>query len=156
IDLNRASVTELQEIPGIGPTRAQHIVDERAQAPFKFVDDLERVMGIKSQLIDKARPYVTVGGAQPPLSPQHLIVDKAQVITCALVVSNGGSDTVQLAGYPSSVHGNLLRGKGQPLFSLDEADDIRRAFPALWSEPTAEQITESWVALAAGNMLPGA
>jgi competence ComEA-like helix-hairpin-helix protein len=46
IDLNTASVAELQRLPGIGPVAAGRIVDEReAGGPFRTVGDLVRVAG---------------------------------------------------------------------------------------------------------------
>lgn len=47
IDLNRASATELEELPGIGPAIAGEIVADRDRhGPFATVDDLLRVRGI--------------------------------------------------------------------------------------------------------------
>src|SRR5262249_40033770 len=46
IDINRATQTELQKLPGIGPKLSQRILDERAKKAFKSVDDLRRVPGI--------------------------------------------------------------------------------------------------------------
>lgn len=43
VDLNTASVEELQEIIHIGPARAQEIIEKR---PFSSIDDLTRVSGI--------------------------------------------------------------------------------------------------------------
>jgi competence protein ComEA len=62
IDINTATAAELCRLPDIGPVRSQAIVDERTKAPFKSVDDLCRVRGIKAKTVDKLRPYVTVGG----------------------------------------------------------------------------------------------
>jgi hypothetical protein len=94
------------------------------------------------------------GTGQAPAAPQHLVVDKAQVITCALAARAEGPDVREVVGYPISAHGSLLRGKGQPLFALDDAEDILRAFPAIRPESNAEEVTESWMALAARSMLP--
>lgn len=43
LDVNTASLAELQNIPGIGPVVAQRIIEAR---PFKSADDLQRVKGI--------------------------------------------------------------------------------------------------------------
>ena len=60
LDLNRASVEELQRLPGIGPKLAQRIVEARAKTPFKSVDELRRVSGIGPKTLEKLRPLVTV------------------------------------------------------------------------------------------------
>ncbi|HET7145576.1 MAG TPA: ComEA family DNA-binding protein [Gaiellaceae bacterium] len=47
VDLNSASVEELDTLPGIGPTTAQKIVDYRqAHGAFHSVDELDAVPGI--------------------------------------------------------------------------------------------------------------
>ncbi len=46
IDLNSASLVELQKIVGIGPSYAEQIVELRKIRLFSSVDDLERVYGI--------------------------------------------------------------------------------------------------------------
>jgi competence ComEA-like helix-hairpin-helix protein len=60
VDVNRSSLEELKEIPGVGPSYAQHIIDERRKKPFEKVEDLTRVPGIKERKLDALRPYVTV------------------------------------------------------------------------------------------------
>lgn len=46
IDLNHASALLLQNLPGIGPVRAEAIVSARREFAFSSVADLERVSGI--------------------------------------------------------------------------------------------------------------
>ena len=46
LDLNRASLEELQTLPGIGETLAERIVAYRENKPFKVVRDLKKVPGI--------------------------------------------------------------------------------------------------------------
>jgi hypothetical protein len=87
---------------------------------------------------------------------QHLVVDKAQVVTCAFVVRQGNVDDVELSGYPVSVHGNLVRGKGQPLFSLRDPDDVGQVFPRLLEPPTPREVADGWLTLATRLMLPEA
>jgi competence protein ComEA len=45
LDINTASVTELENLPGVGPVTAQNIIAAR---PFKSADDLRNVKGIGS------------------------------------------------------------------------------------------------------------
>lgn len=71
IDLNSASASELDGLPGIGPGRAQAIVDYRqAHGPFISVDDLGKVKGIGDKTLAEVRPLVTVGqSAGAPAEP---------------------------------------------------------------------------------------
>jgi len=62
LDLNRASVAELEELPGIGPTLAGRIVARREeQGPFRAVEELREVTGIGEKLFAQIAPLVTVG-----------------------------------------------------------------------------------------------
>lgn len=64
LDLNRATVAELDELPGIGPAKAQAIVDYRERhGAFGSVDQLMEVKGIGPKLLERLRPLVTVGAA---------------------------------------------------------------------------------------------
>jgi competence protein ComEA len=65
IDLNRATAEQLQKLPGVGPKLAQRILDERAKAPFKSVEELRRVGGIGPKTLAKLRPFVTAGDPPP-------------------------------------------------------------------------------------------
>jgi competence protein ComEA len=61
INVNSASIAELQKLPGIGPKLAQRIVDERTlRGRFKSVDELRRVSGIGPKTLEKVRPHVIV------------------------------------------------------------------------------------------------
>jgi competence protein ComEA len=65
VNINTASKDELIALPGIGPAKAQAIVDYRkANGPFKSVDDLKNVKGIGAKRLEKLRNDVSVGG--PP------------------------------------------------------------------------------------------
>jgi competence protein ComEA len=61
LNINTASASELEKIPGIGPTKAQAIVDYRTQnGNFKSIEDIEKVKGIKSGVFSKAKDYIKV------------------------------------------------------------------------------------------------
>ncbi len=66
INLNTASATELARLPGIGPAKAQAIVDHRAKEPFTKADDLRKVKGIGDKLYESIKDQVTVGDAPSP------------------------------------------------------------------------------------------
>jgi len=61
VDLNRATVDELDVLPGIGPATAAAIVAYREQVgPFAAVDDLLKVQGIGPAKLDAIRGLVAV------------------------------------------------------------------------------------------------
>jgi competence protein ComEA len=61
VNVNSASLSELQKLPGIGPKLAQRIIDERTlRGRFRSVDDLRRVSGIGPKTLEKVRPHVIV------------------------------------------------------------------------------------------------
>ena len=67
VNINTATIDELETLPRIGPTLAQRIVDYRTEyGPFQRVDDLTQIKGIGTALLETLRPYVTVGVITTP------------------------------------------------------------------------------------------
>jgi competence protein ComEA len=61
VNINTATTSELDALPGIGPTTAQAIVDYRLQhGSFKFIQDIQNVPGIGSATYDRIKDYITV------------------------------------------------------------------------------------------------
>jgi competence protein ComEA len=80
ININTAGATELQQVPGIGPSTAQKILDTRkSYGAFKSVDDLLAIKGIGPKKLEKMRKYLTVG--KPPSKKQSNSPQTASVPT---------------------------------------------------------------------------
>ena len=61
LDLNRASESEIEALPGIGPAVAQRIIARRdSVGRFRKVEDLDSVKGIGPALVEKLRPLVVI------------------------------------------------------------------------------------------------
>lgn len=61
ININEATVEELQQLPQIGETIAQRIVDYRTQhGPFSGISELMNVEGIGETRFEAIKDYVTV------------------------------------------------------------------------------------------------
>lgn len=67
VNINTATKEQLDGLKGIGPVKAQAIIDYRSKnGPFKTVDDLEKVPGIGPATLKEIRSDVAVtGGAAP-------------------------------------------------------------------------------------------
>lgn len=61
LNINTASVHDLEKLPEIGPVRAQAIVDYRAQnGSFKSIEDIQKVKGIKAGVFSKIKDSIKV------------------------------------------------------------------------------------------------
>jgi len=61
VNINTASQAQLEELPGIGPTKAKAIIDYRLlNGPFLRIEDLEKVKGIGPKTLENIRAKVTL------------------------------------------------------------------------------------------------
>lgn len=61
LDLNSATVEQLEKLPEIGPITAKAIVRFREKSgPFRRVEDLLAIRGITKRRLEKLRPLVIV------------------------------------------------------------------------------------------------
>jgi competence protein ComEA len=61
IDVNTATLDQLEALPGVGPAIAQRIIDYRTEhGPFSSLDDLANVSGISERMVEGFRSLATV------------------------------------------------------------------------------------------------
>jgi len=90
VNINAATIEELQTITGVGPAYAQRIIDNR---PFSSLDDLIRVKGIGEKTLQKIKDqglaYIGITGEeeiieapvpQVEISPEPVIEETPQPI----------------------------------------------------------------------------
>jgi competence protein ComEA len=62
VNINTATVAQLEGLPGIGARTAQAIVDQRQKkGPYKKIEELMNVKGIGEKSFLRLKPMVTVG-----------------------------------------------------------------------------------------------
>ena len=57
MNLNTASKEDLEKLPEIGPVKAQAIIEGR---PYKKIEDVMKVKGIKEGIFEKIKDHITV------------------------------------------------------------------------------------------------
>ena len=61
VAINTGDGEELDELPEVGPSTAQSIIDYReANGGFRSVDELEEIPGIGPETLEKIDPFATV------------------------------------------------------------------------------------------------
>ncbi|MCS6911025.1 MAG: ComEA family DNA-binding protein, partial [Anaerolineales bacterium] len=62
ININTATLAELDTLPRIGPVIAQRIIDYRtANGPFRRIEDIQNVRGIGPATFEQIKDLITVG-----------------------------------------------------------------------------------------------
>jgi len=65
VELNHATVAELQRLPETGPKLATAIIRFREKSgPFQRIEDLLAVPGITTRRLEKMRPYLRIDGSR--------------------------------------------------------------------------------------------
>jgi competence protein ComEA len=71
VNINTATVAQLQELPGVGARTAERIVEYRQKnGGFKKIEELMNVKGIGEKSFLKLKELITVSAPQPAKSGQ--------------------------------------------------------------------------------------
>jgi len=66
VDINTATQSQLESLNGVGPKKAQAIIEYRKKnGAFKSVDELDKVPGFGVKTVTKLKKDITVGNAKP-------------------------------------------------------------------------------------------
>lgn len=67
VNLNTATVAQLEDLPGVGPALAARIVEHRQKnGAFKSVEDIMAVKGIGEKNFSKIQSHLSVGAPGTP------------------------------------------------------------------------------------------
>jgi competence protein ComEA len=74
VNLNEATESELDRLPGVGLKAVQRIIAHREKRPFQRIEELVRVKGFGKKKFQKLKPYLTLTGpttlkAEPASAP---------------------------------------------------------------------------------------
>ena len=72
VNLNTGSQAELESLPGIGPKKAEAIIEAR---PIEDMNDFDKVPGIGPKTMEKLEPMITF---DQPLPDEQVIIDPPQ------------------------------------------------------------------------------
>lgn len=60
VNLNTATLEELQELPGVGEVIAQRIIDYRSENPFENVEEIIEINGVGETRYNKIKDLITI------------------------------------------------------------------------------------------------
>lgn len=62
LNLNQATASQLDLLPGVGEKAAEKIIAHRKKSPFKRIEELVRVKGFGKKKFARLKPHLTVTG----------------------------------------------------------------------------------------------
>ena len=86
VDVNTATQSELEALPGVGPKTATDIIRERDEnGPYASIEDLARVPSMTNAVMNKVKALVRAGSASAAAAPRRredtVVVQDGQVVS---------------------------------------------------------------------------
>jgi competence protein ComEA len=136
VNVNTANKTELTSLPGIGPAKAQAIIDYRTKnGPFKSVDDLTKVNGIGPVILGRIRSDVALDGPTTVKPAANSTAAKPAATPAAKPATSATATPAAAAG-ATAVAGSAVSkpAPAAPASSTDGAAKSEPAKPATMSK----------------------
>jgi len=97
VDVNSAGQSELETLPGIGPSKAAAIVEHRNQhGPFSTVSQLDDVPGIGPATLANISPLVVIGATDTTTNSDTIVADESSDTTATATVSSSTGNRVNI------------------------------------------------------------
>lgn len=128
VNVNTATLEELDTLPGVGMKTAQRFVEAREVSPFTSLEDLTRVKGVGTQTAQKLCPLITFTGESLMCAIEVKPTD-AQKIN---VNTANQSELETIHGVGPTIANNIVvyRTQHGPFVSLDQLTEVPKIGPA--------------------------
>ena len=77
VDINTATQAQLETLDGVGPAKAQAIIDYRKKnGPFKSTGDLDKVPGFGDKTMEALKKDISVSGGSKAVAKSSAVEEK--------------------------------------------------------------------------------